>query len=211
MINTKITHGTAVFGGTFDPVHNAHLALADYVLEHGFAENILFMPAPTPPHKLLKKISSYETRREMLSLALEGKTHCAISDIERERTGSSYTVDTLKILSQNSTCNDILLLTGADSLRDFHLWRNPREILKHSRLLVYPRKGVEITLEELLRHWDAETAELLYRSVMKDAPSSDVSSTEIRRLAALKCFEKLSGMVPPCVAEYIKTHNLYSS
>lgn len=199
----------AVFGGTFDPVHNAHIALAGYVTNNGFADEILFMPAPSPPHKDEKSISPYEIRRRMIELAIQNMTKCDISDIEKERPGRSYTVDTLKILSQKIKNGDILLLIGSDSLRDLHLWRNPGEIVASCELLVYPRKDVALTEQMLAAHWDTKTAHKLAQCIMKDAPVSDISSTEIRRLASEGRYDEMKKLVPEPVAEYIIRHKLY--
>src|SRR5262245_40434030 len=107
-----------VFGGTFDPVHYGHLILAEQCREQGRLDQVWFLPAPWPPHKDVEALTRYEQRLEMLQLALAGNPALAINEIEREREGPSYTVDTLAELHRRHPEHDFFLLVGSDMLRD---------------------------------------------------------------------------------------------
>ena len=201
---------TAFFGGTFDPVHNGHLSLAREVLAQGRADRILLVPAPEPPHKELSRITPYEHRLAMVRLAVGDDPRLGWSDVERHRSGKSYTIDTLTELSEAGTYGEILLLIGADSLRQLHLWYRCHDLVRDHGLIVYPRPGEPVTEAELRRHWSAaETAKLL-GSLMTSVPEFPVSSTEIREIAEKEGLRAGSGFVLPAVADYIIKHRLYS-
>ncbi len=146
---------TAFFGGTFDPVHTGHLALAREVLKQGRADRILFVPAPVPPHKEVRNISAFEHRFAMVGLAIADDPGFACSDIEKHRTGKSYTIDTLTELTAAGCYGEILLLIGSDSLRQLHLWYRCHELVEKFGLIVYPRRDEPVTEMELRRHWSA--------------------------------------------------------
>ena len=195
----------AFFGGTFDPVHNGHLALAKLVLEHRSAGWILFVPAPNPPHKTDREITPFEVRYEMLALALEGKGEgFALSDIEKRRSGRSYTIDTLNQLSKLYEYDDILLLIGEDSLRQLHSWRQCHEIVRRFGIIAYPRG------EELSRHWSEEETEKLLSAVIPSAPCFPVSSTEIRGMIRRGKWEKAEALLPPPVMNFIRKNGVYT-
>jgi nicotinate-nucleotide adenylyltransferase len=110
-----------VFGGTFDPVHYGHLILAEQCREQGRLDEILFVPAPRPPHKP-RPCARFEQRVEMLALALAGNAAFRIEEVEKERDGPSYTVDTLVELRKRRPNDELLLLVGADTIRDLPQW-----------------------------------------------------------------------------------------
>ncbi len=170
----------AMFGGTFDPVHRGHTALARFILERDLAERILFVPAPVPPHKTEKKISPYEIRRALLATALRDLPDAEISDIECERTGRSYSIDTLNALAERYPADEILLLIGADSLASLHTWYHAKEIVTNYKILTYPRKGSTVSAEDLRLHWTEAETEKLLAGILHEAPLFPCSSTEIR-------------------------------
>ena len=200
----------AFFGGTFDPVHNGHLALAKLVLEHRFAGRVLFVPAPNPPHKTDRTITPFEIRYEMLALALKGEGGFALSDIERQRSGRSYTIDTLNQLSKLYEYDDILLLIGEDSLRQLHSWRQCHEIVRRFGIIAYPRGEEPVSREELRRNWPAAETEKLLSAVILSAPCFPVSSTEIRGMIRRGEWEKAEALLPPPVMNFIRKNGVYT-
>ena len=200
---------TAFFGGTFDPVHTGHLALAREVLNQGRADRILFVPAPSPPHKDAAQITAFEHRLNMVRLSIRDEAGFCWSDLERKRTGKSYTIDTLTELSAGGSYGEILLLIGSDSLRQLHLWFRAHELVREFALITYPRRNEPVLREELREHWSAEETEKLLGSVMGSAPEFPVSSTQIREMVKKEGVKSISAFVPSPAADYIARHRLY--
>ena len=200
---------TAFFGGTFDPVHAGHLALAREVLKQGRADRILFVPAPVPPHKDSAEITPFEHRLNMVRLAVRNEEGFLWSDLEKNRKGKSYTIDTLAELSIDGSFGEILLLIGSDSLRQLHLWFRAHELVHDYGLIVYPRRHEPVQREELRKHWSAEETEKLFGSVMGSAPEFPISSTQIRKLVKKNGAKSVSAFVSPEVTGYIMKNGLY--
>lgn len=200
---------TAFFGGTFDPVHTGHLALAREVLKQGRADRILFVPAPVPPHKEVQNISAFEHRFAMVGLAIVDEPGFACSDIEKHRSGKSYTIDTLTELAADGSFGEILLLIGSDSLRQLHLWYRCHELVEKFGLIVYPRRNEPVTETELRQHWSAAECGKLQASLMVSAPEFPLSSTQIREIIKKNGIKSASAFVSAPVAEYITSHRLY--
>lgn len=191
-----------LFGGTFDPPHTGHLIIVEHVRQARDIEKVLFVPAYRPPHKTAKAVTSVERRLEMLALALAGNPHFQRSDLEVRRRGVSYTVDTLRQLRDKYGYhkNDLGIIIGADSLSDFHTWKEPGAITDLARLLVAPRPGVSLDPD---RDYQTIKFELL------DTPLIDLSSRMIRQRVARGL--SIRYLVPEKVAEYIKRHGLYQN
>ena len=130
-----------LFGGTFDPVHDGHLAVARHVLACCDVQYILFIPAPHPPHKK-NTSASFTQRVDMLNLALEGEQHMRVSLIENEYPGPSYTVRTIKELKQRQNEVEHYLIIGADSLVDLPRWYKSKELVALVHLIVAGRDNV---------------------------------------------------------------------
>src|SRR5262245_54531603 len=111
-----------VFGGTFDPVHQGHLILAEQCREQGRLDQVWFVPAARPPHKLAGPLTPFHQRVEMLSFALAGHPAFRIEELEKERSGPSYTVDTLTELHRRHPGHEWFLLIGSDTLHDMPNW-----------------------------------------------------------------------------------------
>lgn len=199
----------AFFGGTFDPVHNGHISLAEEVLARNYAEQVLFVPAPAPPHKTDRFVTPFAVRFRMLAAALEGREGFALSDLENRRSGRSYTIDTLKQLSQFHENDDILLLIGEDSLRQLHLWKDAHEIVRRYGVIVYPRGDGAVSRAELRLHWTEEETEKLLSSVLPSAPVFPVSSTEIRAMIRRGAWNAASRWLPAPVLDFIRLNNVY--
>ncbi len=186
-----------IFGGSFDPVHLAHLVLAEQCREQARLDRVLFVLAPRPPHKLDKTITAYRHRREMLELAIAGYPVFQISDLERDRTGPSYTVDTLRELHQQQAGNEFFLIIGSDSLRDMPLWREPEEIAKLATLLVVERPDAAIPGD----------LSIPFRVQRIQSPLLEISSTDIRQ--RVQAGHSIRYLTPRAVECYVEAHGLY--
>lgn len=187
-----------IFGGTFDPVHTAHLLLAESAREELALDALIFMPANIPPHKVNgRTITPAHCRLEMLRIAIESNPCFSLSTYEIDCKGVSYTVDTLRWLRAEHPAAELTLLIGGDAARDFGTWREPSEIARLARLAVLERPGIPLP-EEVLPG-------IGYRRV--DAPLIEISSTEIReRVAAGR---SIRYRTPEPVIDYINQHGLY--
>ncbi|MFN2368309.1 MAG: nicotinate-nucleotide adenylyltransferase [Desulfurivibrionaceae bacterium] len=138
----KPGRGVGVLGGTFDPIHNGHLRLADHVLHDLLLDSILFIPAARPPHKGHDLPASFEHRLAMVEIAVRDSPRYLVSDMEGARGGPSYSVDTLKELRD---CLDpetlLFFIVGMDAFVELHTWKNWQELLDYANLAVVPRPG----------------------------------------------------------------------
>lgn len=195
-----------VFGGTFDPVHYGHLLLAESCREQCRLDAVWFVPAAVPPHKQQALLSSAEQRIEMLTLAVSGHTSFAVSRLEVDRGGVSYTVDTLAALAAEDPARDLYLLLGADSLDDLPLWREPQRIAELAHLVAVCRPGSPPPdFERLARRLDRTlTADRLH---VVEMPEMGLSATDLRHRAANG--RSLRYRTPRAVEQYIATHAVY--
>src|SRR5947209_3981437 len=130
-----------VFGGTFDPVHLGHLSLAEHCREQGRLFQGWFVLAASPPHKQGQPLTPFAQRVEMLALALAGQPAFRIDELEKDRPGPSFTVDTLEEIRRRQPDTEFTLLVGADMLVDLPHWYKPARIIELAELLVTPRPG----------------------------------------------------------------------
>jgi nicotinate-nucleotide adenylyltransferase len=201
---TVLEERIGVLGGTFDPVHNGHLHIAE-VLRHALdLGRIVWVPAGRPPHKQGQIVSSDEDRVQMLRLALAGSPADDVSLVDLERNGPSYTADTLEALSRHFDRARLFFLMGEDSLRDFPTWHDPDRILNLAELAVAGRPGVDTDLQKVASDLPA----LNGRVHLVSAEELPISSSDIRRRVRAK--ESIGGLVPPSVADYIGQHSLYT-
>lgn len=193
-----------ILGGTFDPPHNGHLMLAGAAMKQLHLAQIVFMPAKQPPHKLGEPVSPLSTRVAMLERALHGNPAFVISLLEAERTGPSYTVDTLRQLHHDLPPRaEIFFIMGMDSLQNLPTWRQPQEIVKLCKLAVLKRPGYFADLVAL----EEKIPGVKRAVVFVNAPEMNISASEIRARAARG--KAIDDLVPQSVAEYIKTRGLY--
>jgi nicotinate-nucleotide adenylyltransferase len=189
-----------IFGGTFDPVHHGHLIVAEYVRERVGLDRVAFIPTMISPHKADAVVTSAVHRLAMLREAVKPNPFFQVLDMEIERGGISYTVDTLRRLRRDHPTDEFFLLIGADNLRDFRSWKEPGEIGERATLVVMNRPGFV----------PAPGEQSLPRNVIQcQVPSLDISATEIRR--RLQKGLSISYLVPPSVSRYISRHRLYRS
>ena len=188
----------AIFGGTFDPVHHAHLITVEYVRLDQRLDRILFVPSLISPHKQNEPVSDAADRLAMLREAVKGNQAFEVSDMEIKRGGVSYTVDTVRAIAEDNPKDQLFLLIGSDNLAEFHTWRDPAEILRMARLIALRRPGYAE---------DHSGNPLLKDVIMCDVPGLDISSTNIRHRVAEGM--SISLMVPEGVEKYISEHGLY--
>ena len=191
-----------LLGGTFDPIHSGHLILASQAAESLDLEQILFIPAKIPPHKLGETITPAADRVAMVEAAIDHDDRFVFSDFDLRTNEPSFTADLVTRISNNMPEYELYFITGADSLRDFPTWHKPQEILEHVFLAVAGRPGVDITAEML------DSVPMLRRRIrLFNSPLIDISSTSIRhRVRAGRCIRYL---VPEDVRELIVERNLY--
>jgi len=195
-----------VLGGTFDPVHNGHLMVAEQVRIHLSLAEVLFVPAGQPWQKNDQPISSAEHRLQMLRLALADKPNFKLSTIEVERAGPSYTVDTIaELRSQLGTEDELFFIVGWDSLAGLPRWREPSRLVELCSLVVVPRPGY---VPPELKALEGLIPGLSRSLTLLDEPEIDVSASAIRQRVAEGL--SISGLVPEAVEVYITQHGLYS-
>lgn len=192
-----------ILGGTFDPVHVAHLVLAEQARDQLSLDQVIFIPAGEPWRKSHRTITAAKHRLAMLRLAIEGNDAFAISDAELRREGPTYTADTLEALAGERLDDAFWFILGADSLADLPNWREPERIVKHAVLAVAPRDVREVDAAEL------NITALAGRLQLFECPRLAISSTDIReRVAAGRSIRYL---VPDGVERYILEHVLYQA
>jgi nicotinate-nucleotide adenylyltransferase len=197
---------TAIFGGTFDPIHVGHIGMAQAIVDAGAAERVIFMPAHIPPHKRGRQISSGEIRLEMVNLAIADKPAFATSDWELTRDEVSYTWHTANHFAEEfGDC--LRLVIGMDSLVDLPNWYRAEELAAQFHFIVYRRPDSPPPPAKLLKDaLGAVSAAKLLESIV-DGPTFPVSSTEIRRRCASG--ESVNSLLPPAVATYVAENELY--
>lgn len=193
-----------LYGGSFDPVHQAHRVLADTALAQLALDELRWIPAGQPWQKT-RRLAPAKHRAEMVALAISDNPAFVLEKCEVERPGPSYTLDTVKALQQRqSGPAQWFLIIGQDQLAGFCTWHGWLELLQRVTLAVAGRAGVPVQAP-------AELLDTGHRVVALDMPSMAVSSTELRhRLAAGEPAVSLAPrMVAPAVARYIDRHGLY--
>ena len=207
-----------LLGGTFDPVHQGHLAVARAAQQTLGLDHVWFIPSARPPHRPDSPQASEYHRLAMIRLAIEDGAGWEVSDLELRRHGPSYTYDTLTTLNLDGLSpSQIFFITGADAFAEIATWHRYPEVLDLAHFVVVARPGFSIdTLRNrvpALADRMIEPADLAGSStprvILVAAETPDVSSTAIRGRAARR--ESLDGLVPPAVSAYIAQHDLYSS
>ena len=196
-----------LLGGTFDPIHNGHLAIAAMVRAALDLDGIVFIPAGIPPHKPGLRLTSGEDRRAMVALAIAAEPMFSLSTIELDRPGPSYAVDTLARLTEDSGLRrrPLEFVLSAEAFAGFPTWREPGRILELARLAVVPRAGARpIDVGWLDQHLPAWRD----RVDFVDGPLVSVSASAIRD--RVRAGLPIDGLVPPAVADYIHAHRLYT-
>ncbi len=183
-----------ILGGTFNPVHIGHLILAEEVREKLFLDNVIFVPANIPPHKVSEDIIAPEDRFNMLKLAVRGSKYFSVTDLETKRSGYSYTIDTIRQLKKTYFKDELYFITGSDLLTYLNDWKDLNEIIGMVKFVVATRPGYP--LEKI----PAYIKTLAIRAV-------DISAFEIRQ--AIKHKRSFRYLVPEAVSQYIIKKRLY--
>lgn len=189
----------AVYSGSFNPVHDGHLAIAQKVLESNLAYEVWFMLSPMNPLKKESVLWPESDRLEMVRLAIKDKPGMKASDYEFRFPRPAFTVNTLESLRNDYPENDFILLVGGDNLSSIRRWYKYESIIKDFGLIVYPRPGFSLKkFNDVPNVWIIE------------GPLLDISATDIRKRVLNN--EPISGLVPHAVEEYIlkRRHNLIS-
>ena len=212
---------TGILGGTFNPVHMAHLAIAEEVKQAFQLDRILFIPAAEPPHKDVAGEVSFKHRLAMVKLAIQDKPDFQVSDLEIRRQGKSYSVDTLEILKQEDPDGELFFIIGLDSYRDIASWKEFDRIFSLCQLVVTTRPGVEVSdplaplpvaihsdfcydeTSKKIRHKSGNYVFFLSKTKL------DISSTRIRKL--LHSGQSVTDLIPSAVSDYIEKNHLYRS
>lgn len=191
-----------IFGGTFNPVHTAHLIVAENVREQLHLDKILFIPAANPPHKNPGELIDCAVRIKMAEIAVSGNAYFEVSGIEFElsKTSKSYTVNTLIALSRQYRAKqaEFYLILGIDQLIDLHTWKDPGKLFELSEVIVINRSGF---LAKQVQNDFREKVTFL------TVPDIDISSTEIRH--RVKENKSIKYLVPCEVEEFIIQNKLY--
>lgn len=193
-----------VLGGTFDPIHLGHLALAEAALECAGLDRVLIVPAAVPPHRS-PALAPAGDRLRMCRLAAESDPRLEVSEVEMRRSGPSYTLDTLEELQRLRPGDRLFLILGWDAAREISSWHRPGDVIAKAELVVVNRPGLEAPDAEGFRAAGLEPE----RVILCPQRTPAVRATEIRALAAEG--ESLAGKVPDAVAEYIRKRRLYRS
>ena len=185
---------TALFGGTFNPLHNGHLAIAQSVLEQGLADEVWILITPCNPWKKDQALLDDRLRYDMVAQAVKEMDGVRASDYEFKLDKPSYTANTLRRISANYPDREFILTIGADNWVKFHNWRESDFILNNYPIIVYPRQGYPI-----------ET--LSGNVTLLNCPLMDISSTQIRQM--VHNGTPINELVPASVARTIKEKGLY--
>ena len=210
---------TGIFGGTFNPIHLAHLRVAEEVREACGLDRVIFLPAALPPHKQTASDTPFQHRLAMVEAAIADHPGFIASDLETERSGASYSVDTLEALQQLYPDDSLYFIIGLDSFRDITSWKDYPRLFELANIVVAhrpdygnddPRALLPVALTDQfcydggsvnLRHKCGN--ELIFVAETRLA----ISSTMLREQVAKK--RSIRYLVPPAVEAYIQTHNLY--
>lgn len=189
----------AIMGGTFNPIHYAHLLSAEQVREGLGYDKILFVPAARPPHKSQPDLVSAEHRHQMVLLATADNPYFEVSRIELERAGPSYTIQTIKALQRiYGKETELAWIIGADSLIEYKIWKDFNDVLAQCTMIVTTRPNYKL---------DSVPLEIRNRVVTFRITGSDISATEIRERVRNNI--SIRYLVPESVVTYINQHRLY--
>ena len=211
---------TGLMGGTFNPIHYAHLRVAEEAREMCGLDRIVFIPAADPPHKPLAGEVSFKHRCEMVRLAIDGNDYFEFSDLEGQRPGKSFSIDTIMEFRSSHPEDQLFFIIGSDSFLEIGLWHCYADIFGNWSLIVLERPGRHVTnpLESLpvaikgefgynssqhrLEHFSGNIVQFF------EGCPLDISSSEIRRLSGAGY--SINYLVPPKVVAYIKQQRIYN-
>ncbi len=212
---------TGILGGTFNPIHLAHLRIAEEAFAACRLDRLIFIPAAEPPHKQVAGQMSFAHRFAMVQAAISGIPGFCASDLEIRRSGKSFSVDTLEILRLEDPEGERYFIVGLDSYRDISSWKEYRRLFRLCNLVVTTRPGVvvdspldplpvavrgEFCYDEFSGNYRHQSGNLL---IFLEETRLDIASSQIRDLLAAG--QSIRHLVPSGVADYIQEHGLYLS
>jgi len=194
-----------IMGGTFDPPHMAHLLIAENSRAAFSLDEVLFIPAADPPHKQDRAVTLYAHRYYMTELSIAANDAFTLSDIERKRSGLSYSLVTVRELQKLYRAGaDFYFITGMDSINDLHKWYHPKELLASCHFIGATRLGDPVNTIAL----EKDFGKLAYERIhFLEVPGMEISSTDIRR--RVREGLPIRYLVPDAVKEYIRKEGLY--
>ena len=193
-----------IYGGTYSPPHIGHLKAAEYAIEALGLDRLLLIPTGVSPHKAMSAGATSADRLEMLRLSAAGMEKAQVSDLEIQRQGSSYTVDTLRAIREENPGAELVLLMGTDMFVSFLNWREPESILSLATLAVFCRgeRGERERIEAQKENLEAMGAKIR----LVENPVNAISSTDLRRMLVFGCADPF---LMPGVGDYIREKGLY--
>lgn len=206
-MNSGMGNKIGILGGTFNPVHIGHLILAQNALETFDLSEVLFVPCAQPPHKGSATLAAARHRLAMVEAAIEGDLRFEVSDVEIQRGGVSYAIDTVRQLRRLYPKSKLHFIIGSDTLPELHLWKSVNDLLKLCTFVTFGRPGRSTSL---FRPADLQLPEPWSEQLLQNysAPRLvDVSSSDIRYRVAEGM--SIRYLVPPAVEMYIAEHHLY--
>jgi nicotinate-nucleotide adenylyltransferase len=199
-----------IFGGTFDPVHFGHLALAEECLAGAGLDEVWLVPAASPPHKGGKKLSRFDQRKEMLELAIAGNEKFKVEPMEADRPGPSFTIDTLEEIQKRKPNDELFLIIGGDSALEFSTWKDPAKIASLATIIVRIRPGTTMpTEQEFVSQLGKELGVLPKVIFVAGPPYLDVSSSLLKERVSNN--KSVRYLLPRAVEVYIQQKKLYLS
>ena len=193
----------AILGGTFDPIHFGHLAIAEEICWQLDVARVFFVPAAQQPLKLATHVASAADRLEMVRLATAGNPGFAVCDLEVRRGGRSYSIDTLTSLREAYPAADFIFVAGADVLAELPRWYSVERLLELTRFAILTRPGHQLDLNPIYEQLPAARG----RMIEVVGPKLDISSTDLR--ARLAAGAPVRYQLPDTVLDYIEAHALY--
>jgi len=196
-----------IMGGTFNPIHNGHLALAKAALEQYSLDVIWFMPSGLPAHKSNTELLPARTRLHMVQLAIKGIPGFEASSFEIDRDGFTYTADTMAALAGEYSKDEFFFIIGGDSLMKFQHWVKPEVISSHATLLAAGRDGY--TIQQLIKQADLLKVRFGTKVHLLNMPELKISSREIRSCCMKQQYNAIKEYIPEQVLQYIVEHELW--
>ena len=202
--------GIGILGGSFNPIHNGHIHIAQQVREKLDLEKVLLIPTGTPPHKPKQELVEPRHRYAMSLIASFNLRDLEVSDIEVRRQAVSYTIDTVRQLKKVLRRRALYLILGADSVADLHTWRDAERLIWEAEPVIVARPGIstELAVTCLEGRFQPKSVERLLGVVLR-IPQVSISGTDIRRRLAEG--KPVKGLIRHEVEEYIRKHGLYGT
>jgi nicotinate-nucleotide adenylyltransferase len=196
-----------IMGGTFNPVHNGHLFLAENTREQAALDKVLFMPSKNPPHKAIMSEVTEQQRVDMVRLAIKDNPYFELSEFELMRDGYTYTADTLKLLTNENPDVQYYFIVGTDSLFMMQKWYQPQTVFDLCTIAVAGREQAKE--KEILQHIECLKKEYDAKIIYINMPMIDIASESIRKRFTEE--KSVKYYLPDTVIEYIREKKLYAA